>query len=243
MSAKDVVTALEAARDPVKATFFPRFFKAGPGEYAEGDIFLGVTVPKTREIVKAHRTLLLAEIPHLLVSPVHEVRLAGLLLLVTKFEKGDDAVREDIVRCYLDHVDAVNNWDLVDTSAPQILGKWLMTRDRSLLFEFARSGHLWKERIAIVATFAFIRAGEHADTFAIAEILMHHEHDLIHKAVGWMLREVGNRDRAALDGFLEKFAAVMPRTMLRYAIEKHPEPARKRYMGMRKAGGSGIMPV
>jgi 3-methyladenine DNA glycosylase AlkD len=243
MTADDVIKALEAARDPAKAAFFPRFFKAGPGEYAEGDIFLGVTVPKTREIVKAHRGIPLSEIPRLLANPVHEVRLAGLLLLVAKFEKGDDAAREEIVRCYLDHVEAVNNWDLVDTSTPHILGRWLMTRDRSLLYEFARSGHLWKERIAVIATFAFIRAGEHADTFAIAEILLQHEHDLIHKAVGWMLREVGNRDRAALDGFLEKYAAVMPPTMLRYAIEKHPEPARKRYMGMRKAAGSGIMPV
>jgi 3-methyladenine DNA glycosylase AlkD len=241
MTHADVIAALEALRNAKKAAFLPSFFKTGPGQYGEGDVFWGVTVPQIRSVAKRFGNLPLAEAERLLPNPVHEVRLAGVLLLVTRYQKGDTKTREETVRFYLSHLPCVNNWDLVDTSAPYILGDWLLTRDRSLLDTFARSGELWTQRVAIVATYAFIRKGELEDTFRIAEILLHHPHDLIHKAVGWMLREAGKKNRLALEAFVEKHAADMPRTMLRYALEKFGQDERKRYMGMKKARKSSTL--
>lgn len=230
--ASDVAAALRAAADPAKAAFFPRFFKSGPGQYGEGDSFLGVTVPQVRAVVKAHASLPLEEIGRLLEDPVHECRLAGFLLLVARFEKGDAALRAETVRFYLDHLDRANNWDLVDTSAPYVLGEWLADGEGDIrtLDRLARSKHLWRERVSIVATFAFIRRGELAHTWRIADLLLAHPHDLIHKAVGWMLREAGKRDAAALEAYLKPRYRTMPRTMLRYAIEKFPEARRKAYL-------------
>ena len=234
MTSDDLIARLQTMADLGKAAFFPRFFKTGPGQYGEGDVFIGVTVPQIRSVVKEFRAMPLSQVPDLLRSPLHEARLAGLLLMALKFSKADETEREKIVRLYLKNLTYVNNWDLVDSSAPYILGEWLMDKDRSVLDTYARSGDLWEERIAIVATLAFIRKGQLEDTVRIAEILLHHPHDLIHKAVGWMLREAGKRDLSVLRKFLDTHAAVMPRTMLRYALEKLPEPERKRYMAMKK---------
>lgn len=235
MTHDDVRHALQDLADPEKAAFFPRFFKTAPGQYGEGDVFLGITVPQVRSVAKRFASLPFPEIAKLLSDPVHELRLAGLEILVMRYEKGKEDVRKECVEFYCSHLEGVNNWDLVDGSAPYILGDWLLTRDRSMLYAFARSGDLWKERIAIVATYAFIREGQYDDTLRIAELLLHHPHDLIHKAVGWMLREAGKKDRAALTAFLDVHAATMPRTMLRYSIEKFEEPLRKRYLAMKKS--------
>jgi 3-methyladenine DNA glycosylase AlkD len=228
---------LAAKADKEKAAFFPRFFKAGKGEYAEGDVFIGVTVPDVRMIAKAYRDLPLTDIEALLADKIHERRLAALEILVMRFERGDDAAREEAVRFYLFHLDRVNNWDLVDGSAPYLLGEWLAdgNGDEALLDTMARSTHLWTQRVAIVSTYAFIKRGTLQPTFRIATILLRHPHDLIHKAVGWMLREAGKKDRSALETFLDKHAATMPRTMLRYALEKFEPAARVWYMGMGKA--------
>lgn len=230
MTHQDVQFALEAAADPAKKDFLPRFFKTGPGQYGEGDIFLGVTVPQTRLIVKKYRTLPLPEAEKLLHSPLHECRLAALLIMVTQYQKADEATRKKIVDLYLRNTAYVNNWDLVDSSAPYILGAWLDGKDASILDTLAASGDLWEERIAIVATQYFIRKGDFSHTLRIAEQLINHKHDLIHKAVGWMLREVGKKDVSVLESFLKKHSQTMPRTALRYAIEKFDEPQRKAYL-------------
>lgn len=233
---RQIRQALEDSADPVKAAFFPRFFKAGKGEYAEGDVFIGVTVPKQRVIAKEFRAVSLQTIEAMLADPVHEMRLTALLILDLQFAKASQGDRKTIVDFYLRHLDGVNNWDLVDGSAPYILGEYLRTKkDRSVLYRLARSGKLWRERIAIVATQALIRAGEFEDTLRLAEILLHHKHDLIHKAVGWMLREMGKKDEAVLRVFLDKHAATMPRTMLRYAIERMSASDREAYMKLRSA--------
>lgn len=226
-----VIADLQALADAEKRAFFPRFFKTGPGQYGEGDEFLGVTVPHIRAVVKIHRGLPLSEVETLLQSPVHECRLAALLLLVDRYARGDEAVRAETARFYLKHLDHVNNWDLVDSSADKILGAWLdETGDTARLDILAASEHLWRQRVAMIATFYFIRKGEFSHTFRIADILLQHEHDLMHKAVGWMLREVGKRDQRAEEAFLLKRYKTMPRTMLRYAIEKFEEGKRKRYL-------------
>lgn len=230
-----LIADLKRLKDPTKAAFFPRFFKTGKGEYGEGDVFLGVTVPKIREISKRYRLLQRSKIKELLGSPIHEVRLCALCILVLQYEKGDRAQKNQVVDFYLKNLKGVNNWDLVDSSAAQILGKHLLSsgKDIALLEKFAGSDDLWKQRIAIVATHAFIRAGKLEPTFHIARKLLHREHDLIHKAVGWMLREAGKKDWAALEKFLKKHSKKMPRTMLRYAIEKFPEAKRRFYMNKR----------
>ena len=241
-SATEVRRELRALADPVKAAFFPRFFKAGPGEYAEGDRFLGVTVPKQRKLAKRYRELPRRSVRSLLRDPYHECRLTALLILVLQFEGASrkprgattaeqlETERNDIARFYLDHLDFVNNWDLVDSSAHKILGPWLEDRDRSLLDALAASGHLWRQRVAVIATLHFIKQGDFTDLLRLAETLRDHEHDLIHKAVGWMLREVGERERAIEESFLARHYRRMPRTMLRYAIEKFPEARRKAYL-------------
>ena len=225
--------------DPSQVAGLSRFFKTGHGQYGEGDRFLGIKVPVTREVVgKCWKEVGFPELEECVTSEYHEVRLAALLALVqifTKAKKGRGGVtRQECVDFYLSHTAFINNWDLVDLSCYPLLGVWLLDRDRSLLYDLARYGRtIWEQRIGIVSTMTFIRNGELDDTFAISDILLHHPHDLIHKAVGWLLREAGKRDKAALEGFLSSRAASMPRTMLRYAIEKFPEAERRQFLQIR----------
>jgi 3-methyladenine DNA glycosylase AlkD len=226
--------ALHAAAKPANAPILHKFFKTGPGEYAEGDIFIGVKVPDTRRLVRGSAVLAETDVLALLRSPIHEERLLALLILVRRFQL-DKSARPAIVATFLRETKFINNWDLVDSSAPYILGPWLLDRDRSILRKLAKSKTLWERRIAILATFAFIRANDFAWTLELAETLLHDEHDLMHKAVGWMLREVGNRDEAALRKFLDAHTPEMPRTMLRYAIEKLPAADRAKYLAVPRA--------
>lgn len=222
---------LESLSDPVKAEVYPRFFKTGKGQYGEGDKFIGVIVPNQRRLAKKYKDISLEEVGSLLNSPIHEHRQTALFILVNKFEKAkDESAKQEIVDLYLKNRAGVNNWDLVDCSAHKILGPHFLNKDKSLLYEFARSGDLWERRIAIMTTFCFLRVGRFEDTFAIAQILLSDKHDLIHKAVGWMLREVGKIDKQAEIEFLNKHYKLMPRTMLRYAIEKFPQRERSGYL-------------
>ena len=233
MKAADVRKELKSMAEPEKAAILQRFFKTGPSQYGEGDIFIGVMVPQSRQVAKKFNQLPLGEVWTLLYSRVHEERLVALLILAWRYSSASSSrEKEEIVKFYLDHIKRVNNWDLVDLSAPNILGAHLVDRDgrRRLLYRLAGSENVWERRIAIVATHHFIRNGDFSDTLKIAEMLMQDRHDLIHKAVGWMLREVGKRDAAAEKEFLEKHCSVMPRTMLRYAIERLSERKRRRYM-------------
>jgi 3-methyladenine DNA glycosylase AlkD len=233
MKAADVRKELKSMADPEKAAILQRFFKTGPSQYGEGDIFIGVMVPQSRRVAKKFNQLPLGEVRTLLYSRVHEERLVALLILAWRYSSASSSrEKEEIVKFYLDHIKRVNNWDLVDLSAPNILGAHLVDRDgrRRLLYRLAGSENVWERRIAIVATHHFIRNGDFSDTLKIAEMLLQDRHDLIHKAVGWMLREVGKRDAAAEEEFLEKHCSVMPRTMLRYAIERLSERKRRRYM-------------
>jgi 3-methyladenine DNA glycosylase AlkD len=227
---------LRAFADPARAKTMTHFFKTGPGEYAEGEVFLGVRVPDLRTIARARTDLSLGDLAQLLRSRLHEERLVALIVLVMQYEKGDDAARRERFEFYLEHIACVNNWDLVDASAAPIAGAHVLaSRDRQLLPRLARSKVMWERRVAMVATYAFIRAGESATTFRIAKLLLHDEHDLMHKAIGWMLREVGKRvSESALRGFLEAHAAKLPRTALRYAIERLSEPERKRWLGVKR---------
>lgn len=220
--------------DPTQVEGLSRFFKTGPGQYGEGDIFLGIKVPVTRDVVKScWKELTLNDLEDCIGNPYHEVRLASLLALVEMFShsKKDRAFQKECVDFYLSHTDKINNWDLVDLSCYPLLGVWLLDKDRSLLYDFARDGKtIWEQRIGIVSTMTFIRHGQLDDTFTISDILLHHSHDLIHKAVGWLLREAGKKDETALTEFLESRYKTMPRTMLRYAIEKFPEGKRQHYL-------------
>ncbi len=229
-----LVKELLKHRNKEKAAFFPRFFRTGKGEYGEGDVFIGVTIPHLRSIAKNYRTISLKEVEGLLKDKRHEVRWCALFILVEQFKKGDEATKKKIYEFYLDHLKWVNNWDLVDSSAYHIVGEYLMDKDRKILRKMAKSKHLWTERVAMVSTFAFIRKGQLQDTFEIAEMFLPHKHDLMHKAAGWMLREAGKRNEVALMRFLDENASVMPRTMLRYAIEKFDEKERKRYLLMKQ---------
>ena len=212
------------------ATTSQRFFKTGPGEYGEGDIFIGVRVPVLRKLIKDYLHLPIEEIKLLLQSAIHEERLFALLLLVRISSKADEAEKKSIYELYLKSTAYINNWDLVDTSAEHIVGRYLKDKNRTPLYRLAKSTDLWERRIAIMATFHFIKHHDFADTLQIAKILLSDRHDLIHKAVGWMLREIGNRDLSAEENFLQKHYEKMPRTMLRYAIEKFPEAKRQRYL-------------
>lgn len=215
-----------------KALFFPKFFKTGKGEYAEGDRFIGVTVPNQRIVAKKYYSIIsLNEIAELLHSQIHEYRLTALIMLVYKFDKlKSESERKDIFDLYISNTEHINNWDLVDLSAPKILGAYLFDKDRLLLYDFAKSNHLWKQRIAIVSTYYFIKRNQFEDTLRISEILLNHKHDLIHKAVGWMLREVGKMNLEVEISFLNFYYKQMPRTMLRYAIEKFDEDLRQKYL-------------
>jgi 3-methyladenine DNA glycosylase AlkD len=230
VTARELRARLAERADPVRIPVLQRFFKTGRGEYADGDVFIGVTVPHVRAVCRACRDVAIGAAVDLLRSRVHEERLLALLLLVEAFRRGTAGQRREIYRQYLANTRHINNWDLVDVSAPAIAGGWLQGRSRAPLRRLARSTSLWERRIAIVATFQFIRAGEFDDTFRIADILLTDPHDLIHKAVGWMLREVGNRDGAAERAFLEGRCQRMPRTMLRYAIERFPDRERRHYL-------------
>ncbi len=216
--------------DPAKAEFLPRFFKTLPGGYAEGDVFVGVSVPNARAVARKYWDFPISQVNHLLHSGIHEHRLTALLILVDKFTKADPAGQEEIVRFYLGNLKHVNNWDLVDLSADKILGAYLFDKDRTILYELSDSGNLWSHRVSIMSTFFFIRKGQFDDTFRLAERMLNHTHDLIHKAVGWMLRETGKREKKAEERFLKKHYKVMPRTMLRYAIEKFSPEERARYL-------------
>ena len=216
--------------DPQRGKFLLGFFRTGRGEYAEGDLFLGIRVPDVRRIAGEFRSLSVADIRALLASKWHEERLLALVILVHQFVKASDSERKAIYTLYLASTDRINNWDLVDVTASQIVGGYLVDRDRRPLYRLAKSKRLWERRIAVIATQHFIRRGELDDTFAIARLLINDDHDLIHKATGWMLREAGKRDRARLERFLDEFAPRMPRTMLRYAIERFPNDLRRRYM-------------
>jgi 3-methyladenine DNA glycosylase AlkD len=230
MNATEIVERLQAMGDPERARVSRSFFKTGPGEYGEGDVFAGLKVPQVRALAKELRVLKSGEVAKLLHSPLHEARLLALLLLIQAYAKGDEAERETLYRFYLKNTRWINNWDLVDVSAEHIVGAHLWTRDRSVLGKLAASTLLWERRVAVLATFHFIRRGEFADTLHIAERLVGDREDLMHKAVGWMLREVGKRDLAAEESFLKKHARTMPRTMLRYAIERFPEELRQHYL-------------
>lgn len=218
--------------DREKAEFVAHYFKTGKGEYGEGDVFLGLTVPQQRAIAKKYRDLPLADVKELLHEKIHEYRLTALLILAAKFIKSSPGERKTIVTLYVRSTKYINNWDLVDLSSHEILGTYLLDKpkERRILYAFARSKNLWKKRIAMISTYALLRQKDFTDTFAIAEILLHDTHDLIHKAVGWMLREAGKMDQKAEEDFLAKHYRTMPRTMLRYAIEKFSSAKRARYL-------------
>lgn len=229
---KNIQKELRSFASEEKASFLSKFFKTGRGEYAEGDKFIGVTVPNQRMVAKKYYSEISSiEIEELLHSPIHEYRLTALLILVYKFERNkSSSERNQIVELYLKNSEFINNWDLVDLSAPKILGAYLFDKDKTILYDFAKSGHLWKQRIAIISTYYFIKKNHFEDTFRISEILLFHKHDLIHKAVGWMLREVGKINLSAEVEFLNRHYKKMPRTMLRYAIEKFDEDLRQKYL-------------
>ncbi|HEV8123934.1 MAG TPA: DNA alkylation repair protein [Gemmatimonadales bacterium] len=221
---------VRALANPADARFLQRFFKTGPGEYGEGDRFLGIRVPVTRRLVREYQGPAIPAARQLIKSPFHEERLLAVLLLVRAYDRATPTTQVEIYRLYLSNTPYINNWDIVDSSAPHIVGRHLLKRDRRVLNRLARSRNLWERRIAVLATQSFIRAGEFTPTLHLAERLLDDRHDLMHKAIGWMLREVGDRDRSALEEFLGRYAESMPRTMLRYAIEKLPPRVRRRYM-------------
>ena len=230
MNVIGIQESLRAQANPAIAEHSARFFKTGPGEYAEGDKFLGIRVPVLRAHVRHFATASLGDVLTVLRSQYHEERLFALLVLVRQYENADSKTKAKIVEAYLHNTYYINNWDLVDSSAHKILGPYLFDRDRKLLLELATSDSLWERRIAIIATLYFIKHEQYSDTLAVARLLLNDKHDLIHKAVGWMLREVGKRDRAVEEAFLQDHYRTMPRTMLRYAIEHFSTPDRQAYL-------------
>jgi len=231
MSWEQIKSALAKVASAKNAKIAQWFFKTKPGQYGYGDEFLGVRGPQQRAVAKKYyQTTALSDIQKLLTSPYHEHRQTALFILVNKFPRADQTEQNKIYRLYLKNSKRINNWDLVDCSAHYIIGPWLWKKNRTILYKLARSNNLWEKRIAIMSTFYFIRQKNFTDTFKISKILLRDKHDLIHKAVGWMLREVGNRNRGAEEKFLKKYYRQMPRTMLRYAIEKFPETIRLKYL-------------
>ena len=229
-SATAMQKELRALASPETAAILQGFFKTGKGQYGEGDVFLGIKVPVLRALAKQQRDAGLDTVAQLLASKYHEERVLALLLLMQFYQRADDAGRQAAFDLYLGSTARINNWDLVDISAPHIVGRHLECRTRKVLQQMARSASLWERRIAIIATFHFIRLNDFDDTLRIAKLLLHDEHDLMHKAVGWMLREVGKRNLAAEEAFLKMHYRTMPRTMLRYAIERFPEQKRNNYL-------------
>jgi len=237
MSLNELKNDFLKLKNKKKALILQRFFKTGKGEYGEGDIFLGVVVPKQRELVKKYwSTIALNDIQELLNSRIHEHRLTALLILVKKYQEADEKEKQKIFDFYLSNTKNINNWDLVDLSAPNIVGNYLLNRNdnNDILFKLANSSNLWEKRISILATFEFIKNNQFEKTIKISEALLNEKHDLIHKAVGWMLREIGKRDICLLESFLTKHHKSMPRTMLRYAIEKFPESKRQFFLNSGK---------
>ncbi len=230
MTAVKIQKELEKFSTPEKKDFLPYFFKTGKGEYGEGDKFLGVVVPDTRKIAKQNKSIPFEEIKNLLNNEYHECRLCALLILVERFKKAGEAEKKEIYNFYLSHTHRINNWDLVDLSSQYIVGGYLLDKDHAILYKLADSSLLWDQRIAVLATFAFIRRNDFKDIIALAEKLLYHKHDLMHKAVGWLLRETGKRDKNVLISFLDKHYKKMPRTMLRYSIEKLTIEERAYYM-------------
>ncbi|WP_439475065.1 DNA alkylation repair protein [Algoriphagus formosus] len=229
---EQIELALREKSIPEKAAFFPKFFKAFPGGYGEGDLFLGVKVPDQRKIAKQFfKEISLKELSELVQNPYHEMRLTGLLALVYRYKKcKTEEEKKKLVDFYLAHLDYVNNWDLVDTSCHHILGAYYLKREKYLFYELANSDHLWRQRVAMISSYHWIKRGDFKDALALAEQLKNHSHDLMHKAVGWMLREIGNQDFDVEMGFLKKHYQSLPRTALRYAIEKFPEDLRQDFL-------------
>ncbi|MDD4921688.1 MAG: DNA alkylation repair protein [Bacteroidales bacterium] len=232
MTAEHLRQDLKSLANPQKAFILQGFFKTGPGQYGEGDIFWGIQVPQTRNLVKKYRKMPLHEIALLMTDPVHEVRMAGGFLLVEYYKQSDEKDKKVCYDFYISHATCFNNWDLVDLTSHHILGGWLWDKDRKPLYQLAVSENLWEQRISILSTFHFIRKHDFNDSFELAKILLNHKHDLIHKAVGWMLREIGKRNPLAETEFLleDRRYTQMPRTMLRYAIEKYPEQQRQAFL-------------
>jgi 3-methyladenine DNA glycosylase AlkD len=227
---------LKALENPEKIIIYKRFFKTAPGQYGYGDKFYGIPVPVMRKILKKYLNISQEGLVELLQSAYHEERFIALQILVENFKNANDLKKENIFDFYINHVKFINNWDLVDTSAPQIVGAYLYDKPRDVLYEFSKSNDLWKKRISVLSTFYFIRKTDFQTTLEISENLLADSHDLIHKAVGWMIREVANRNMEIAEEFLNKYAGVMPRTMLRYAIEKFPEEKRLKYLNLKKSG-------
>lgn len=223
--------ALLQLANPGRAIQATRFFKTGKGQYGEGDIFIGLSNPQVQALVKEHWKLTdMTDIQELINDKIHELRFAGLLVLVIKFPKSSPSQQQEVINFYVKNVQQINNWDLVDCSAYKILGKFLLNKERQILYDLANSEHLWSERIAVVSCLEFIRNKQFSDIFNLSEKFLSHEHDLMHKACGWMLREVGKRDELALEEFLDEHLKSMPRTMLRYAIERMEEGKRLGYL-------------
>ena len=229
-SFEEIQKKLKSLGNEEKAKIHQRFFKTGPGEYGEGDVFIGVTVPELRKLAKEYKTIGRNEIRKLLQSPIHEERLLSLFLLIHRYSKGDESEKKRIYELYLENTKFINNWDLVDSSAGHIVGAFLFNKSKKPLYDLVKSNNLWERRISIISTFYFIKHNQLNETLKIAKILLSDKEDLIHKAVGWMLREVGKRDISIEEPFLKKHYKNMPRTMLRYAIEKFPELKRQRYL-------------
>jgi Predicted DNA alkylation repair enzyme len=225
---KYLINDLKKTGHKDKVLVFKRFFKTGKGEYGEGDKFLGIPVPEVRKVAKKYKNLNLEDLKKLLKTEFHECRLCALMILRFQYEVSEN--KKELVDFYLKNTRYINNWDLVDLSCQYILGNWFLDKDKKILYQLARSKNLWERRIAIISTFEFIRHNQFADTLKLSEILISDKHDLIHKAVGWMLREVGKRDKKVLRDFLDKHHQKMPRVMLRYAIEKFPQDIRKKYL-------------
>ncbi len=230
MSLKKLKTDVKRISNPEKARIYLRFFKTGKGEYGEGDEFLGLTVPEQRQISRKYKNLSLKNIQELLSSKIHEHRLIALLILILQYKKSKEKTKKSLVDLYLSNTKNINNWDLVDLSAPNIMGDYFLKKDKSTIYRLANSNNLWEKRIAMLSTYTFIRNNEFTDALKIAEILLNDNHDLIHKAVGWMLREIGKRDQDIEEKFLNKYHKTMPRTMLRYAIEKFDSKKREIYL-------------
>lgn len=231
MNKLNLLIDLKKHANPEIAKNLSWFFKTGKGQYGEGDVFLGIKVPVIRQIIRSHEDISLDELQLAISSKYHEARMASVLILGKKYQKSKNQDEKlEIVNFYLKNLQYVNNWDLVDLSCIYILGDWLLDKDRAILYQMAVSDNIWERRISIIATAAFIRVNQPEDTLKISEILLKDKHDLIHKAVGWMLREVGKRDKKKLTDFLDKYSHQMPRTMLRYSIEKLPEKERKYYL-------------
>ena len=225
-----IQTELKQLANPAQARILAGFFKTAPGQYGAGDKFLGIKVPQTRAVAKKFVHLDFSDLQALLNSPYHEFRLTALLILVQKYDSADKFEQKKIFNFYLKNSKNINNWDLVDLTADRIIGRYLEDKDRTVLYKLAQSKNLWERRMAILTTFWFIKAHDFADTLRLAQILLDDSHDLMHKAIGWMLREVGKRNRELLEVFLRQYYRAMPRTMLRYAIEKFPAGARQKYL-------------